>query len=307
VPKRKVLWADEEDVEDVEPMHMPGAGSRVWSRSAGAGAAPPLLPWAHGFSSRNFATRTPQTLTETAWQGADCNQIEAAQQKWGRPAVDGIARGNAHGQKPVAALAVAEIPTDECRVQAPPESTVKLSRGPPHKLNSVGLPLRPGQQLCDHFMRTWRCKFGIKCKLHHPDHEWVHAAVDAESVPLNAHGIKQAAVPSRWFPVVSPVGAEKNIEEGKGQAIPKASSKIGRSVLHKEPAIVPAVSSFGDMATELCSAHGKTRSLQCLMDDGEGGFQCTPKRHCFSNDSNKRQHYNRQQQQQQQQHYNRQH
>jgi hypothetical protein len=168
------------------------------------------------------------------------------------------------------------------------------------------------------------------------------AAVDVESVPLIAHEMQQAAVPAwaekpsapnalptdsqqtsskgnlgmpcksaprntcRWIPVGGLGGRKKNIDEGKGQAIPEASPMNGGSRLHKEPAIVPAVSSVGDMATERCSAHGKTRSLQCLMDDGEGGFICTPKGRCLTNDNNQkhRQHLFRLQQQQS---YNRQH
>ena len=37
------------------------------------------------------------------------------------------------------------------------------------RLNSAGLPLREGAEVCSHFVRTGVCKFGPSCKFHHPE------------------------------------------------------------------------------------------------------------------------------------------
>ena len=36
-------------------------------------------------------------------------------------------------------------------------------------LNSVGLPLRPGAQPCQYFLRRGKCAFGTQCKHDHPE------------------------------------------------------------------------------------------------------------------------------------------
>merc|ERR1719442_50997 len=36
----------------------------------------------------------------------------------------------------------------------------------------------------------------------------------------------------------------------------------------------------GDAGTEMCSAHGRRRTIRNLADDGMGGFRCTPQNQC---------------------------
>eukprot|EP00898_Chlorokybus_atmophyticus_P008190 jgi/Chlat1/8372/Chrsp80S07802 len=53
------------------------------------------------------------------------------------------------------------------------------SGGPPAPLNSAGLPLRPGAQLCSFFMKTGTCKYGSGCKFDHPEVVLRHGAAPA--------------------------------------------------------------------------------------------------------------------------------
>lgn len=47
-----------------------------------------------------------------------------------------------------------------CRFNHPAQFAVRL--------NGLGLPLRPDQPVCQHFMKTGTCKFAAACKFHHP-------------------------------------------------------------------------------------------------------------------------------------------
>ncbi|XP_039853246.1 far upstream element-binding protein 1-like isoform X2 [Panicum virgatum] len=48
------------------------------------------------------------------------------------------------------------------------------------RLNSLGLPLRPGTGLCSYYMQKGVCKFGSNCKFHHPNRS------ESEQEKLNA-------------------------------------------------------------------------------------------------------------------------
>ena len=46
------------------------------------------------------------------------------------------------------------------------------------QLNALGLPIRPGQEVCSHYRRTGACKYGPSCKFSHPQPEAVSAVVE---------------------------------------------------------------------------------------------------------------------------------
>uniref|UniRef100_A0A6T9YPE5 C3H1-type domain-containing protein n=1 Tax=Bigelowiella natans TaxID=227086 RepID=A0A6T9YPE5_BIGNA len=58
-----------------------------------------------------------------------------------------------------------------CRFDHPfhVQVTPHLNMRPADRVNSKGLPLRPGVQPCSFYMKTGDCKFGITCKFDHPE------------------------------------------------------------------------------------------------------------------------------------------
>ncbi|KAF6165410.1 hypothetical protein GIB67_018854 [Kingdonia uniflora] len=92
-----------------------------------------------------------------------------------------------------------------CRYYHPRDKTVVAA---PVDFNFLGLPIRPGEKECPHYMRTGSCKFSTNCRFHHPDPT---AAVESDtpsghdnggSVPLHS---SDASQPASWaLPTTSP-------------------------------------------------------------------------------------------------------
>lgn len=67
---------------------------------------------------------------------------------------------------------------------AAPYSPLHSAAGPSSSaLRESPFPERPGQPVCQYYMKTGDCKFGSSCKFHHPA-DWIASKTDCTFSPL---------------------------------------------------------------------------------------------------------------------------